>query len=94
MRIPHFVLPRESVNKSPSSVREINWDYVGDAVPAFLTLLIIPLTYNIAFGVIAGVLSYVVLRFVPRFPFAAAAFPFVCALAAAAFSCCSRLVSS
>ena len=25
------------------SVLEINWDYLGDAVPAFLTLLIIPL---------------------------------------------------
>lgn len=28
------------------SVREINWDYYGDAVPAFLTLIIIPLTYK------------------------------------------------
>ncbi len=28
------------------SVREINWDYVGDSVPAFLTLVMIPLTYK------------------------------------------------
>lgn len=28
------------------SVREINWDYVGDAIPAFLTLIMIPLTYK------------------------------------------------
>lgn len=28
------------------SVREINWDYVGDSVPAFLTLIMIPLTYK------------------------------------------------
>ena len=28
------------------NVREINWDYIGDAVPAFLTLIIIPLTYK------------------------------------------------
>lgn len=28
------------------NVRDINWDYLGDAVPAFLTLLIIPLTYK------------------------------------------------
>lgn len=47
------------------NVREINWDYTGDAVPAFLTILIIPLTYNIAYGVIAGVLSYVLLNGVP-----------------------------
>lgn len=28
------------------SVREINWSYIGDAVPAFLTILIIPLSYK------------------------------------------------
>jgi hypothetical protein len=32
-----------------SSVREINWDYMGDAVPAFLTIIIIPLTYKSVF---------------------------------------------
>lgn len=30
------------------SVREINWDYIGDAVPAFLTIIMIPLTYKYA----------------------------------------------
>ncbi|KDQ57892.1 hypothetical protein JAAARDRAFT_34700 [Jaapia argillacea MUCL 33604] len=47
------------------NVREINWDYAGDAVPAFLTIIIIPLSYNIAYGVIAGVLSYVILNGIP-----------------------------
>ncbi|KAL1699551.1 permease family-domain-containing protein [Schizophyllum commune] len=47
------------------NVREINWDYIGDAVPAFLTLIIIPLTYNIAYGVIAGICSYVVINGIP-----------------------------
>lgn len=28
------------------NVREINWDYMGDAVPAFLTIIIIPLSYK------------------------------------------------
>ena len=28
------------------SVREINWDYIGDAVPAFVTIIIIPLSYK------------------------------------------------
>jgi len=28
------------------NVRDINWDYVGDAVPAFLTILFIPLSYK------------------------------------------------
>ncbi len=30
------------------NVREINWDYIGDAVPAFLTIIIIPLSYKYA----------------------------------------------
>ncbi|KAJ7124929.1 permease family-domain-containing protein [Mycena epipterygia] len=47
------------------NVRDINWDYIGDAVPAFLTLIIIPLSYNIAYGVIAGILSYLVLNGIP-----------------------------
>ncbi|KAJ7245431.1 permease family-domain-containing protein [Mycena rebaudengoi] len=46
-------------------VRDINWYYIGDAVPAFLTLIIIPLSYNIAYGVIAGVMSYLVLNGIP-----------------------------
>ena len=28
------------------NVREVNWEYPGDAVPAFLTLVMIPLTYK------------------------------------------------
>jgi len=47
------------------NVLEINWHYIGDAVPAFLTLIIIPLTYNIAYGVIAGVLSYLLINGIP-----------------------------
>lgn len=30
------------------NVRDINWDYIGDAIPAFLTIIIIPLTYKYA----------------------------------------------
>ncbi|KAH7917374.1 hypothetical protein BV22DRAFT_1042382 [Leucogyrophana mollusca] len=44
------------------NVRDINWDYVGDALPAFLTILFIPLSYNIAYGVIVGVFSYVIIN--------------------------------
>jgi len=47
------------------NVLEINWHYIGDAVPAFLTLIILPLTYNIAYGVIAGVLSYLLINGIP-----------------------------
>jgi len=44
------------------NVRDINWDYIGDALPAFLTILIIPLSFNIAYGVIVGIASYVILN--------------------------------
>ncbi|KZV59487.1 hypothetical protein PENSPDRAFT_760424 [Peniophora sp. CONT] len=47
------------------NVREINWDYIGDAVPAFLTIIMIPLTYNIAYGVIAGIFTYLLLNGIP-----------------------------
>jgi len=30
------------------NVREINWDYIGDAIPSFLTIIIIPLTFKYA----------------------------------------------
>jgi len=45
-----------------SSVREINWSYLGDAVPAFLTIALMPLTYSIAYGLIGGLSSYLVIN--------------------------------
>lgn len=36
-------------------VSSINWGYVGDAVPAFVTLALMPLTYSVAYGLIAYV---------------------------------------
>ncbi|KAJ5491236.1 xanthine/uracil permease [Penicillium diatomitis] len=44
------------------SAANINWRYFGDAVPAFLTIAIMPFTYSIAYGLIAGILSYVILN--------------------------------
>lgn len=41
---------------------EINWRYYGDSIPAFLTIAIMPFTYSIAYGLIAGILSYIVLN--------------------------------
>ncbi|RMY85746.1 hypothetical protein D0862_11094 [Hortaea werneckii] len=41
---------------------DINWRYIGDAVPAFLTIAIMPFTYSIAYGLIAGVISYMLLN--------------------------------
>ncbi|KAJ5729220.1 xanthine/uracil permease [Penicillium malachiteum] len=41
---------------------DINWRYYGDAIPAFLTIAIMPFTYSIAYGLIAGILSYTILN--------------------------------
>lgn len=36
-------------------VTSINWNYVGDAIPAFVTLAFMPLSYSVAYGLIAYV---------------------------------------
>ncbi|KAG5296686.1 purine transporter [Histoplasma ohiense] len=41
---------------------DINWSYIGDAVPAFVTLAVMPFTYSIAYGLIAGIMSYILLN--------------------------------
>ncbi|CAO3636129.1 unnamed protein product [Mucor hiemalis] len=45
-----------------SGVRNINFDYPGDAIPAFITLAVMPFTYSIAYGVIGGIISYIVIN--------------------------------
>src|SRR4029078_2357538 len=40
----------------------VDWRDVGEGVPAFLTLLLMPLTYSIAEGMLAGIVSYLVLK--------------------------------
>lgn len=45
-----------------TSVTEINWKYMGDAVPAFLTIALMPFTYSIADGLIAGICTYIAIN--------------------------------
>ncbi|KAK0124039.1 hypothetical protein ONS95_009025 [Cadophora gregata] len=45
-----------------TAAKDINWKYFGDALPAFLTIAIMPFTYSIAYGLIAGIVSYIVLN--------------------------------
>jgi AGZA family xanthine/uracil permease-like MFS transporter len=45
-----------------SAAKDINWKYWGDALPAFLTLAVMPFTYSIAYGLIAGIVSYMVIN--------------------------------
>ncbi|KMU85132.1 purine transporter [Coccidioides immitis H538.4] len=41
---------------------DINWKYMGDAIPAFVCLAMMPFTYSIAYGLIAGILTYALLN--------------------------------
>lgn len=45
-----------------SPIKEIDFDDFTEAIPAFLTFLIMPLTYSIAEGIVFGMLSYIVLK--------------------------------
>jgi AGZA family xanthine/uracil permease-like MFS transporter len=44
------------------TVRDIPWNSLEDAFPAFLTIVGIPLTYNISYGIGLGFISFVLLK--------------------------------
>jgi AGZA family xanthine/uracil permease-like MFS transporter len=45
-----------------SPVREIDFSEITESVPAFLTMVMMPLTYSIAEGIVWGLTSYVILK--------------------------------
>lgn len=45
-------------------VRNIDWDDVEIAIPAFLTIVLMPFTYSISVGIGAGFISYVLVKVV------------------------------
>lgn len=45
-----------------TAVRFVPWDRVDEAIPAFLTILTLPLTFNIAYGIGFGFISYVLIK--------------------------------
>ncbi len=45
-----------------SPVKDLDFDDYTELIPAFLTMLIMPLTYSIAEGIVFGVLSYIALK--------------------------------
>lgn len=47
-----------------SQVKDIDWSDMGIAMPAFLTIILMPFTYNISVGIGAGFVSHVVIRMV------------------------------
>jgi len=47
-----------------SQVKNIEWDDLGIGLPAFLTIILMPFTYNISVGIGAGFVSHVIIRVV------------------------------
>lgn len=45
-----------------SPILKINFDDYTESIPAFLTIIMMPLTYSIAEGIVFGMLSYVLLK--------------------------------
>ncbi|KAF2034930.1 hypothetical protein EK21DRAFT_55348 [Setomelanomma holmii] len=43
-------------------ITNINWSYIGDAIPAFVTVMFIPFGYSAAYGLIAGLMVYTALN--------------------------------
>lgn len=43
------------------SIKNIDWSNFKIAVPAFLTLAVMPFTYNISYGIAFGLISYIVI---------------------------------
>lgn len=42
-------------------VKDIQWTDAAEAVPAFLTIAMMPLTYNISYGIAFGIISYLLI---------------------------------
>lgn len=45
-----------------TSVTQINWSYLGDSVPAFITMFLMPFSYSVADGLIGGICTYITLN--------------------------------
>ena len=47
-----------------SQIKEVEWSDYGIGIPAFLTMILMPFTYNISVGIGAGFISHVLIRLV------------------------------
>ena len=45
-----------------TQIKHIDWDDLGIAIPAFLTIILMPFTYNISVGIGAGFITHVLIR--------------------------------
>ena len=49
-----------------TQVKNIDWDDLEIALPAFLTIVLMPFTYNITVGIGAGFIAWVLIKIVRR----------------------------
>lgn len=42
--------------------RDLDWSQMDEAIPAFLTIVVMPFTYSIAHGITAGIISFVLIH--------------------------------
>lgn len=47
-----------------TQIKHVDWEDLGIAIPAFLTIILMPFTYNISVGIGAGFVSHVVIRLI------------------------------
>jgi len=47
-----------------TQIKHVDWEDLGIAIPAFLTIILMPFTYSISVGIGAGFISYVVIRLI------------------------------
>ncbi len=45
-----------------AGVKNINWEDAAEAVPAFLTLAMMPFSYNISYGICFGLISHILIK--------------------------------
>jgi len=45
-----------------SPIKEIDFDDYSESIPAFITLLFMPLTYSISDGIVFGIIAYVLIK--------------------------------
>jgi len=45
-----------------TQIKNIDWDDLGISIPAFLTIILMPFTYNISVGIGAGFITHVLIR--------------------------------
>jgi AGZA family xanthine/uracil permease-like MFS transporter len=48
------------------SLNKVHWEDLEEAIPAFLTIVLIPLTYSLTQGLVYGLLTFTLIRLIKR----------------------------